>query len=251
MTNQYTTAGLQAILTFPFKDPRWKEKLLVGSLLGFAGFIVPVLPWLFLAGYFALIIRWIIVEEGEPYLPEWQDWSNLLEEGARLAAVGLVYYLPVILIVLLMLVIFIVPVFGLIAADSMGQEISPEFVLLPFASQFLGMFLIALAMVLGIVTQVFVQPAICHAVSQRQFAAGFRFREWWPIFRANLGGFLLAFVLFMSLRYAGAFLLQIVYMTIVLCLLIPLLMGVYYFYFGLLGSVLFAEAYRMGKEKQE
>jgi MFS family permease len=249
MTNQYTTTGLQAILSFPFKDPAWKQKLLVGSLLGFAGFIVPVLPWLFLAGYFALIIRRITVEEGDPYLPEWEDWTHLLEEGVRLAAVAFVYYLPFILLMLITFGVFFVPMFGLIAADSTGQQIPSEAFWLPFVSQFAGMGLMGVAMLVGIVAHIFMQPAICHAVSKRQFADGFHFSEWWPVFRANLGGFILAFVLFTALSYGAMLLFQIIYMTIILCLLLPFFMGAYYFYFGMLGSVLFAEAYRIGQER--
>ena len=45
-------------------------------------------------------------------------------------------------------------------------------------------------------TGAIIPAAEMHAMDKSEFAAGFRIREWWPIFRANLGGFIAAFAIY-------------------------------------------------------
>jgi hypothetical protein len=94
MTNSFTSDELLALAKFPFTDPRWKNKFLIGGLLSLAGYAIPVLPLLFVYGYCAQIMRRIIVENEAPYLPEWEDWGKFLQDGLKLFGVGLVYSLP-------------------------------------------------------------------------------------------------------------------------------------------------------------
>src|SRR6185503_7118827 len=94
MTTSFTTDNLQTLAKFPFTDPQWKNKFLIGGLLTLAGYAFPLLPLLFVYGYCAQIMRRIIVEKGEPYLPEWQDWGKFLLDGLKLGGVGLIYILP-------------------------------------------------------------------------------------------------------------------------------------------------------------
>ena len=249
MTNQYTTTGLKAILGFPFSDPRWKQKLLVGSLLATAGFVVPVLPWLFLSGYYALIIRHIIVDKGKPYIPDWNDLSEILEEGVRLASVGFIYFLPFILIMSIIFGVFFLPVIRLTFADSLGQIIPSDAFDLAFNSMFIGIAVSFPVMIVGIISRIIEQPAICHAVSQHQFEACFRLNEWEPVFRANWGRFILSLLPIAALNFVAAFFFQFIYKTLVLCVLLPFFWGVYYLYYGLISNVFFAMAYRDGLEK--
>ena len=70
MSTNSSTQQLQNIFTFPFKDPDWVKKLAIGSLLILSGFIIPILPILFVYGYIMRIMERIIVQDGELYLPE-------------------------------------------------------------------------------------------------------------------------------------------------------------------------------------
>src|SRR3546814_6276942 len=72
----YTTLFRSTLAKFTFTDPQWKNKFLIGGLLTLAGYALPILPLLFVYGYCAQIMRRIIIEKGEPYLPEWQDRSE-------------------------------------------------------------------------------------------------------------------------------------------------------------------------------
>ncbi|NJN99342.1 MAG: DUF4013 domain-containing protein [Anaerolineales bacterium] len=92
--NTVTTDNLQALAKFPFTDPRWKNKFLIGSLLHLAGYAIPLIPLIFVYGYCAQIMRQIIVEKRDPYMPEWEDWGKFLQDGLKLTGVGLIYSLP-------------------------------------------------------------------------------------------------------------------------------------------------------------
>jgi len=82
-TQSFTTDNLKALLTFPFEDDDWKNKFLIGSLIVFAGFAIPLIPFFFLYGYMMQIMRHIIVEKGKPFLPKWDDWGKLFVDGAK------------------------------------------------------------------------------------------------------------------------------------------------------------------------
>ena len=81
MSQSFSSEDLKQLFAFPFQDPRWQNKFLIGSLVVFAGFIIPLIPFFFVYGYMAQIMRRIIVEKGEPFLPEWDDWGKLFVDG--------------------------------------------------------------------------------------------------------------------------------------------------------------------------
>ena len=96
----------------------------------------------------------------------------------------------------------------------------------------------------------FIFPVIAgHVIVNKQFAAAFRVGEWWAIFRANFAGFLLSFILIMGTTIFLSYGLQLLYATIILCCLIPILGAMLWVYMGVVGSALFGQAYRIGAEK--
>ena len=103
-----------------------------------------------------------------------------------------------------------------------------------------------LAMVVGLVTGFVTPVAMMHTVAKDDFSAAFRVREWWPILRANLTGFLLSYVIVMGVWFAMTFVVQFLYLTIVLCCLVPFAFSVLIAYVLLVSNALFALAYRDG-----
>jgi len=91
----FNTSGLKALFTYPFRQANWQSKLLILGLLSIAGLFIPVIPWLFVAGYSAELIRRQALDGGESQLPEWDDWSRLAMDGLRIMVVGFVVSLPV------------------------------------------------------------------------------------------------------------------------------------------------------------
>ena len=88
-----------------------------------------------------------------------------------------------------------------------------------------------------------------HAIEQDNFSAAFQFKKWWQVLRANLGGFIVAFVIYYLATFAMTFVVQILMATVVLaCLLIVLLPGVSV-YAMLIMYATIAIAYRDGRTK--
>lgn len=89
-------------LTFLWEDPRWKEKLTIGTvvmllsialspiLIGFVGILIVM-------GYGVRLMQ--NVRNGNQYpLPEWDQWSEDLTRGFKLFVVSLVWLLPALLL---------------------------------------------------------------------------------------------------------------------------------------------------------
>ncbi len=243
MEGRVTTDHLKTILSFPFQDERWVSKLLVACLWVFLGFI-PVLPYVLLLGYGALIIL-KVVEEGEPSLPAWDDLTRIFNHGFRLFGVGFVYSLPFLLLMVLGYGVMILSVLTLESSlISEGASVASILV-----SYLVGFGLIGLGVLLAFITSVFLPVAGCHAVVERDFGAGFRFKEWWSIFRANWDGFLISFLLLFGGGMVAYYASQFLIFTVVLCCLYPFVMGALSVYFLIVGSALFAQAYRVGREE--
>jgi hypothetical protein len=113
-------------LSFFTEDPRWKEKLAIGTGVAIASFIVSAIlvlapsfilymlfPWptastlssilvyaigvLFLVGYMVRLLQNVRDGQAQP-LPEWNQWGNDLIRGFRLVVVNLIWLLPALII---------------------------------------------------------------------------------------------------------------------------------------------------------
>lgn len=58
---------LNHLLIFPFEGPEARKHFLIGCLLCLGSFVIPVLPWLVVLGYCAILIRQILNGE-KPHL---------------------------------------------------------------------------------------------------------------------------------------------------------------------------------------
>jgi hypothetical protein len=81
---------------FPFKDPRWFVKFLVGSVMSLLVFVGVGI--FILAGYFVLVTQRAM--RGEEGLPEWDGIGRMFVLGLKIIIVYVVYLLPVILLLL-------------------------------------------------------------------------------------------------------------------------------------------------------
>lgn len=113
-------------LSFFTEDPRWKEKLAIGTGVAIASFVVALIlvlapsfifymlfPWptastlssilvygvgvIFLAGYAVRLLQNVRDGQIQP-LPEWNQWGNDLIRGFRLVVVNLIWLLPILII---------------------------------------------------------------------------------------------------------------------------------------------------------
>lgn len=84
-------------LTFMTEDPKWKEKLAIGT--GMALLAPLIIPAVILMGYCVRLLQ--NMREGQQFpLPEWDDWSGDLVRGFKLFVVTIVWVLPVFLVML-------------------------------------------------------------------------------------------------------------------------------------------------------
>jgi hypothetical protein len=245
----FTYEDLQELFTFPFQDPRWKSKLLIGSLLSLAGFVLPIIPWIFIYGYAAQIMSRIIVDNGEPFLPEWEDWNRIFIDGLRLGVVILIFGLPLLFLGLVGYGLMVVPqfIFGMFEVSS--QNSSPIWVLLSIIGMVVAWIFFGIAILGGVVVGVVVPASLGHLIAKNQFAAAFRIKEWWQIFRANLGGFIVAYIVLMGVVFMVSFAFQILYFTIIFCCLMPFVMSAFSIYITTIWSTLMAQTYHTGVNK--
>lgn len=250
MSSSFTTDNLQALATFPFKDTQWQGKFLIGTLLIFAGYAIPIIPLIFVYGYVAQIMQRIIVEKGEPVLPEWDDWGRLFTDGLKITGVTLIYVLPAL--------IFLCGGYGLFIGSSIflgaasgnmeNAEALPLFIpLVSMVTLFAGF---GLGMIFMLLAGLIMPVAVGHLIATGDFGAAFRIQELWTIFQANLAGYLISYVLVLGIWMALSFALNLLYFTIIFCCLIPFIMPAITIYMMVVSSVLFAEAYRGGVDAQ-
>jgi hypothetical protein len=250
MLQNMTLNSLQTLLFFPFKDSSSRNKLLIASALGFASFIIPIIPWIFVLGYAGAIMRQIIVDGREASMPEWGEWNKYLSLGGKLFGVSLIYMIPVWLPMILGYFLMILPAFLMPFLES-SHRYSDELVGVVMLFSFGGMALFFVGMFFSLILWFFLPPAFAHAAAKDSFAAGFKIRGWWKIFRANIGGFILCMVIGGGLYMAFVFAMQIIYMTLILCILLPFLMAFMSAYLSIIISALIAQAYRDGVLKLE
>lgn len=237
--------NLQDNLLFPFQDADARKQFLFACLVGLAGFIIPIIPMVFLMGYSVKIMRQIIEERKKPSMPDWQtsDWSEMFMDGLRVYGAQFVLMLPVILI---MGVGVLSMMSGSIAASvslsDNGQSIGP----FGMSAFLIGIVFMMLFSVISLPYSIIISTVVPHVATTRSFESAFQFKEWWSIFRKGLGQFVLAYVIAMAVSWVLMLAMQFAMLTIVLICIVPFIMIPYTAYITLLRSALYAQAYTAG-----
>jgi hypothetical protein len=232
---------LNHLLTFPVKDAEARKQFLIGTLVYLAAFIIPVIPVLLATGYMMRIMRQILGGE-QPRMIEWNEWGEMFVDGARLLFVRLVYMLPFFLLLCPLIGINIALPFIL---ENAGNNADWIIVLFPIV--FGGFFLVFIPLML--ILSVLLPAAEVHVTDKVEFAAAFRMREWWPIFRTNWSGFLLALAIAYGISFVLTILVQFAMFTIVLICVLPFILPGIAMYVSLVMYAAFAQAYKEGKER--
>ena len=233
---------LKELFMFPFKDEEARKYLLIGGLIAVAGFFIPVLPYLVLIGYAAQISKQVLKGE-QPRMIPWEDWGGLLKEGVRLVGIRMVYSLPILVVTL---PIFFMGIAMPFIAESMNSGDAENLIAVFTIIMVAGMCLI---LPISIPLVVIIPAAEMHVIEKDEFAAGFRFKEWWQILRANLGGFIAAFGIYWAVSMILSFAMQILMMTLILACLLFILIPAMTIYLILIMYATTAVAYRDGREK--
>ena len=248
MASTVTLEGVKKAVFFPLRGEKWGMKLLIGSALSFASYIIPILPIFPIFGYFWRIMHQIIVKDEDPGMPEWNDWGKLFLDGIKVFGVYLIYLLPALILAIGGYVLFFVLDFSLVfSATSAGQYSSNAFPSAMIGSaigMFVGIAIAMLGLVLIYVTLIFIPPALGNMIEKNDFMAAFHFKEWWPLFKANLSGYAIAIAIALGLFTLMYILAVALYATVILCFLLPFALCLIFFVFGAVSSSLYAIAYR-------
>ena len=236
---------LNQLLVFPIQDNEARKHFLVGCLIYLAGFFIPILPWLVTLGYSAIIIRQVLNGE-KPHMVPWDNWEQLFKDGARLFGISLVYSLPLfVLMIFFFLSFFAFPLLlGFMQSDN-NQGLGIVWVIFILIGTGLSVLVVTLSLALGLI----IPAAEIHAVAKDDFMSGFNVKEWWPIFRQNWVGFVVAMAILYALLTALTFAMQFMIFTVVLLCLLPLLMPVISMYYAIIQFAIFAQTYKEGKDK--
>jgi hypothetical protein len=240
-----TSDEVKVNFKFPFKDPHWVMKLTIGSLLILVSTVVPLVPLFFVAGYCLRIIQRILCGDGQPVLPEWDDWEWLFKHGFKLSEAGLFYALPGLILFMAGYLMVSFPVLGISLArlaSSIPQPLSEN----ATALMNNGAIILAVASLLTLVGAFFSAPAAMHMAAKDSVKAIFHIQEWWAILHQASGKFIGAFALVTITSILLIILVTIMSATLILCLPASILFCMVGMYLSLVASALFASAYRAG-----
>ncbi len=217
----------------------------LGCLIYLAGFVLPILPWLIVTGYNAILIRQVLNGE-KPHLVPWENWEALLKDGARLFGIRLVYSSPLLILILpFFLIFFAFPFFPILIQHSDSHSLGTAFLLLVLISTGIFLLIMPLSLAIGLI----VPAAEVHMIAKDDFTAGFQVKDWWPIFKKNWGGFVVALAILYALMMVMGVAMQILFITIVLMCLLPFFMPAVSMYSSLIQYVAFAQAYKDGNDR--
>ena len=233
---------LNQLLLFPVKDEEARKHFLIGCLVALAGFIVPILPYFLIYGYAIRIAKQVLNNES-PHMIAWDDWEGIFKDGAKMFGIRIIYTLPMLILIAPVFFFMIaMPILGNTLSDSQLNTIFPIFMLVIFGCMCL---LIPISLPLAVIT-----PAVeLYVADKDEFAAGFRVREWWAIFRANISGFIAVLAIYYSISMILGIAIQIVGATFIFACLLPFLFPAMIMYTALIMYASTAQAYKSGKEK--
>ncbi len=252
MAEPISVPSLKSIFKFPFQGAGWEKRFLIGTLLTFVSFIIPIVPVIFVCGYLLEVMRRAVKGE-ELTLPDWTDWGKLGLDGLKYILVNLVFLLPGTLVYVVGFGLYFIATFGIsfgsaFAQNSPGAEnwLVPVF-LLAMLIFIISVFLGPLLFMLGVIP---LPAAIANLAAEGNLAAGFRLRQWWPALWKNKLGYFITWTILFGLFFVLYLVFFLAYITCILCWLIPFLMAPMGFYLGLVYSALFGQTFRESLQNQ-
>jgi hypothetical protein len=234
------------LLSFPFRGENAAGKFVIACLVIAASYLIPVLPWIVFLGYIYQMMRSIIGGE-QAALPVWIDWGRLFRDGSKLFGILFLYTLPINLVFAGSFLAYFVSMFAFaMVAEASPNSAAPLFIgFIPF----IFLMVMALGYLLLLATGLILPVAAGNLAARDRFNAGFDLKAMRENFRANAGGYLVAFLLMLGALTIFILITQVIYMTIIFCVLLPFVLVLLTVYVSFVSAALFADAYRVGIAK--
>ena len=167
--------------SFQFEDNQWVSKLGLGAVIT----MVPILNFAW-SGYMVELLRNVMNGTAQP-LPNWDDIGKRFMDGLILTVAGLVYALPMLIVICLPMGFMVVP-----AIMSGNRDLESLANALASAGSILFLCLLCVFMVYALVLSV-IYPAILIVFAREgTLASCFKFREVFDIISKNMSPFLTA-----------------------------------------------------------
>jgi hypothetical protein len=232
--------------TFPFRDPKWGNKALIGSLITLAGYVIPIIPTLFVLGYIVRLMRHTI-DTGETALPEWDEWGDLGLKGIYYLIVYLVYLLPGLALLASSAMTFFAGTFasGWGGGDGLDRA-RPWLGTFGAFSAIMAVSMFLLSLIALLAGWLAAPIAVARLAATDNVGAAFELDQVWRIIRVQIGEFAVAWAVSLGLSYAMGIVVAVMYYTVCLCLFIPFVSAPFSFYKRVFRMTLFAEVYRRG-----
>jgi hypothetical protein len=168
---------------YVFEDDEWITKILIAAAIILVGillaiFIIPAFLAGFLLGGYGVEITRRVIRGQSPVLPKWDNWGDLLIDGVKAWVIGIIYWLPVILVGLCM-----GPVIAVLGENSEALSAT--------ASTLLS----CLNLLWGIVAGLLLPAAIAIFVANDDVSAAFRFGDVFALVRDNFSTYLIVLVI--------------------------------------------------------
>lgn len=227
------------LFRFPFDDPRWKQKFLIGGLLVMVGYLFFPVFWL-IGGYGLEVMRRTARGE-KPSLPEWSDIGKYLEDGVKAMVVGLVYLAPVWIIFCGAMVALLGSGVGAAILSEGGDE--PASIIPMIAGQLIFYMAIGFAGLVGLPLGFLFLVARTRLAVQGTLRSAFELREIWALIKAGWTHYLLAMAVSYGLNYGLSMLTSILMYTIVLICVMPFAVVLVAFYATVLIDAMMGMAY--------
>lgn len=177
--------------SFVFDDPDWLQKIVIGGIVA----LIPVIGWVLVYGYMIAIGRNVIRGEAQP-LPDWSDFGQFLVDGLYAFVIGIVYTLPIFIVMCLVLFPALAIGGGF---DSNTDELDAIGVL--GICCFTG-FAVLYGLAVG---WLFLPAGLARYADTGDVMSALRFGEVWAISRANPIAFLMALIVTVVASFVAGF----------------------------------------------
>ncbi|MFQ6014535.1 MAG: DUF4013 domain-containing protein [Anaerolineae bacterium] len=202
--------------TYMFDDENWLMKILIGGFIA----LVPILNFA-IGGYMVETIRNVIQDYPRP-LPEWGDnFGGKFTKGLKLVVIGLVYSLPLILVLCCAFIVLA------LLGEGEGEGLAD---VASLAMTAVYCVFILYGLLLGLI---FPAILIRFAVTDELMSA-FRFGEVFGLVIGNLGNYIISLLLWLVASWLAGF-------GVVACFIGVLFTG---FWANLVGANLFGQVYK-------
>jgi hypothetical protein len=179
---------IEKSFSFPFEDQQWTSKLGLGTVIS----MIPILNFAW-TGYLVGVMRNVMNDVVQP-LPTWDDLGKNFMDGLILLAAGLIYALPMML--LLCLPMGVMAFSGALAGESSMEDIANSI----FAAGGALFFCLLCVIVLYSLALSVIYPAILILFAREgTFASCFKLREAFDLIGRNTGTFFTAWAISLAL----------------------------------------------------